>query len=174
MAARSSIIDSVHSGPDTNGPSTESKHVVFRVGPELYGIAIERVERIVPSVTLTRIPRTPPMFLGVFDLRGETLPCLDLRLRFDMSPDGECAHFVVVQTNLGRVALRVDEVDGIVMIRESDVERGLTMFERKDDPFVAGVAKNGEKLIVVLDPDEVVPKALRGKIVKHSAEALAA
>jgi purine-binding chemotaxis protein CheW len=176
MAAKEMKTQGTNTVIDTSAgvPPSESKHVVFKVGNEFYALPIERVERIVPSVALTRIPRTPPMFLGVFDLRGEALPCIDLRLRFEMVASETAEHFVVIQTDVGRCALRVDEVDGIFLFSESQIDRSLELFDRKDDPFVQGVAKNDGKLVVMLEVDEVIPRALRAKIARQQAEPLAA
>ena len=61
---------------------SEKKFIVFLLANERYGIPIEAVERILPEQNPTPIPKSPEMFLGVFDLRGETIPAIDLRTRF--------------------------------------------------------------------------------------------
>lgn len=139
----------------------EHKHVIFRLGSESYGIPIEAVDRILPEQQVTRIPRSPKLFLGIFDLRGETVPTIDLRTRFELSPTEEPCNFVVVNTNKGRCALRVDEVDGIVGLADEAIEESPDIMKRKDDAFIAGVGKVGGKLIVLVDIDHVVPKEVQ-------------
>jgi len=148
----------------------ETKYVVFKLGEELFGVPIERVERILPDQTVTRLPKTPKMFLGIFDLRGETVPAIDLRARFELETQPDSANFVVLQTSAGRCAFRVDGVDGIVTLDESEVEQSPELFETNDD-FVLGIGKDGDRLIVLIEADEIVPRNLRAKIATVTAKA---
>jgi purine-binding chemotaxis protein CheW len=142
----------------------ENKYVIFRLGEEKYGIPIESVERILPDQSVTKLPRTPKMFLGVFEIRGETIPAIDARLRFDMEPAAEAKNFVVVMTGEGRCALRVDSVDGILNFDESEVDDSPELFESKNDAFMHGVGKKGSELTVLIDPTHVVPSTLKSKL----------
>lgn len=146
----------------------ESKYVVFKVADEFYGISIEAVERILPEQSVTRLPKTPKMFLGIFDLRGETVPTIDLRLRFEQPESTETSNFVVVLSAVGRVALRVDSVDGIATFDEASIEANPELFDQKGDDFVFGIAKMGDRLVALLNSDEVVPKNLRSQVQKAS------
>jgi len=148
----------------------ETKYVVFKLGEELFGVPIERVERILPDQTVTRLPKTPKMFLGIFDLRGETVPAIDLRARFELETQPDSANFVVLQTSAGRCAFRVDGVDGIVTLDESEVEQSPELFDTNDD-FVLGIGKDGDRLIVLIEADEIVPRNLRAKIATVTAKA---
>lgn len=142
----------------------ENKYVVFKVADELYSLPIEDVERILPEEPVTRLPRTPKMFMGIFDLRGQTVPTIDLRLRFELEPSVESGNFVVVQTRDGRCAWRVDSVDGIVTLQEKDVDDSPEIFDRKGDDFMAGIGKQGDRLMVMLDVNEVIPKTMRNNL----------
>lgn len=141
----------------------ETKYVVFKLADELYGVPIERVERILPEQAVTRLPKTPKMFLGIFDLRGETVPAIDLRSRFELVERNDTANFVVLQTSSGRCAFRVDGVDGIVTLDDREVEESPELFDTKDD-FVLGIGKDHERLIVLIEADEIIPRTLRAKV----------
>jgi len=151
----------------------ENKFVVFRLEGDQFGLPIEAVERILADQKPTRIPRTPAMLLGVFDLRGETVAAVDLRLRFEFPERLGVANFIVVNTEKGRVALRVDKVEGIMTLEDAAIEESPQMMSSKDDDFMSGVAKSGEDLIVILEPDNVIPKTLRKSIEKADSRSLA-
>ena len=139
---------------------TESTYVVFHLADERYALPIGSVERILANQTPTRIPRTPPMFLGLFDLRGETLAALDLRQRLEMPiRDGE-ANFIVIGTPQGRVALRVDHVEGICRFEDDMIDEAPAFLQAKDDPFLQAVARRQDALVVLLDPGHTVPSKL--------------
>lgn len=143
----------------------ENKYVVFRLGEERYGLPIESVERILPDQTITSIPRAPKMMLGVFELRGSTLPAIDARLRFDMEPMKDMSNYIVVLSEAGRCALRVDGVDGIINFEESEVDDSTGFFESKGEDFMLGVGKKSDQLTVLIDPERLVPKSLQKKLV---------
>jgi purine-binding chemotaxis protein CheW len=146
----------------------DSKYVVFKLDKEFYGIEIEKVERILPEQAVTRIPRTPKMMLGLFDLRGETIPAIDLRLRFELPERDDTSNFIVVLTEYGRCALRADCVDGIASVDDTSIEENPDIFDKSGDEFIAGIAKVHDNLVVILKPNEVVPLSLRGQVKKHA------
>jgi purine-binding chemotaxis protein CheW len=143
---------------------SENKYVIFKLGAERYGLPIESVERILPTQQVTKIPKTPKMMLGVFELRGTTIPTIDARMRFDLPEGEEARNFVVIITGEGRCALRVDHVDGIVTFDESEIDDKTTLLDDRNDEMMSGIGKRNDELTVLLDPMHLVPKNLKSKV----------
>ncbi|MEO1171563.1 MAG: chemotaxis protein CheW, partial [Myxococcota bacterium] len=112
-------------------PSDED--VVFRVfevkvGSARLGIssmALTEVRR----VSLCLLPNCPTTVLGLFSSRGQIIPAIDvLPLLEDTSSSvehgGECL-VAIVDTERGKVGLRVDEVLGAVSVRKADLSQGI-------------------------------------------------
>ena len=144
----------------------ESKYVVFSIGSELFGLEIEFTERILTAQKETRIPRSPAAMLGLFDLRGRTIPVFDLALRLDYGQPSKGGNDVVVADAECPYALRVDQVVGIVTLTEENQEDADEQFTRRDDPFVSGIGKWDEKLILLLNSEALLPSKLRAKAEK--------
>ena len=70
---------------DAAAPVRELKFLVFRLDQEEFALPIGAVDEVasVPE-QVTRVPRTPDFLEGVVNLRGEVLPVVDQRRRFDM------------------------------------------------------------------------------------------
>lgn len=145
----------------TGKSMSERKFIVFKLANEFYGIPIEDVERILTDQSITKLPKTPEMFLGVFELRGETVPAIDLRKRFEFDPWDDVANYIVVLTKLGRCAFRVDGVDGLATIDETDIDETAEILKHEGDDFIAGIGKQEDRLIVILKPDNVLPAEVR-------------
>ena len=66
--------------------------VVFKLADEEYGIDIMGVQEIIVPVPLTKIPNVPEYFSGVFNLRGDIIPLIDMRKRFGLAAieDNDC------------------------------------------------------------------------------------
>ena len=126
------------------------KQVVFELGASSYAVGIDRVERILPAQKLTPLPGQPADIKGVFDLRGRMVPTVDLRVRFGQG-ERDGGFFVVVSTPEGACAWRVDQVTGIEDCGE--LEACPPILAAQVHQAVAGVFRQGDQLVTVLDPD---------------------
>jgi purine-binding chemotaxis protein CheW len=80
--------------------------VVFRLGDEEFGLPIAAVDEVARVPTqITRVPKMPDFLEGVVNLRGDVLPVVDQRRRFDMprlARDGR-QRLIVVRAERHRV-----------------------------------------------------------------------
>lgn len=146
----------------------ETKFVIFKIDSERYGLPINRVERILENQNPTRIPRTPKLVMGVFELRGETLAAVDLRARLDFEPDSAPGNYVVINGSFGRAALRVDGVDGIESFADAEIDESPAMLKSSDDAFFNAIGRKNDRLTVLLDADYLLPEAVAKSVQKVS------
>jgi purine-binding chemotaxis protein CheW len=107
---------------------------------------------------VTSIPNAPDYLKGVMNLRGTVVPVVDLRRRFRMEPV-ECTTFtvVIVVTVGARVmGLMVDAVSEVLDVAPGDVEPTPDFGGQVDGRLVSGLAKTGDRLVVLLDIERVV------------------
>ncbi len=64
--------------------SITNKYVVFKLENEEYGIDILRVKEIKEMLRITRVPKAQSFVRGVVNLRGEVIPVIDLREKFNL------------------------------------------------------------------------------------------
>jgi purine-binding chemotaxis protein CheW len=58
--------------------------IVFGLGEERFGIDSLKITTIDRMKTITRVPKTPSYIKGVINLRGDIIPVMDLRLKFNL------------------------------------------------------------------------------------------
>ncbi|HYF56187.1 MAG TPA: chemotaxis protein CheW [Salinarimonas sp.] len=144
----------------------ESRFVVFRLGDGEFGLPVEAVEEVarLPD-RITRVPRTPAFLEGVVNLRGEVLPVVDQRRRFDMPPSeaGEVRRLLVVRTQRHRAGLIVDAVTGVLPVARDAVEPApdLTGETNRLVHGVVNLEATG-RIVLLLDPAELLSRAERG------------
>jgi chemotaxis signal transduction protein len=63
----------------------------------------------------------------------------------------------------------VDRVDGIRSIDEADIQEEMGVTGGQLDDFLVGVARDGQDLIVVLEPEAILPSSMRTKMEKLAA-----
>jgi chemotaxis signal transduction protein len=90
--------------------------VVLRVGGAEFGLSILSVREVLPGAAMSRVPFAPRDVCGVFSLRGEIVPVIDLGLRlFGRAAERPGALVVVGPRGAAEpVALLVDAVPGLV------------------------------------------------------------
>ena len=62
----------------------DKKYVVFKLESEYYGIEIDNVQGIEKVQDFTIVPNAKDYIKGVINLRGEVVPIIDLRKRFNL------------------------------------------------------------------------------------------
>ena len=146
----------------------ESQLVVFDLVDEHYGVDIAVVDGIVKMQAITAVPRAPSFVEGITNLRGEVLPVIDLRKRFGL-PVGEITketRIVNVEMEGVKVGMVVDAVNEVLRVSEEDIEPPSPIITTGGgdaaalaggrNTFITGIAKVGERLIILLDLAKVL------------------
>lgn len=138
--------------------ATEQQTVVFSLGEESYGIDIFRVNEIIRLREITPVPRTEAHLRGLVNLRGKTIPVVDLRARLtlDTAPDSETTRIIVVDTENGHVGIVVDAVREVITLQSDQIEPTPALVTEFETDFVQGVARSQEGLITLLDLDKAL------------------
>jgi purine-binding chemotaxis protein CheW len=136
----------------------ENQLVVFSLANEHYGVGIAAVDSIIKLQPITHVPRAPAFVEGVTNLRGKVLPVVDLRKRFDLpvAPETKETRIVVSELNGSAVGMIVDSVSEVLRVPEEAIEPPSPLVTTVDSIFVTGIAKMGERLIILLDLEKVL------------------
>ena len=135
-----------------------SQYLTFCLGDEEYGVEILKVQEIRGYSAITPIPNTPRYLKGVMNLRGTIVPVVDLRAKFSMA-EAEYNQFtviIVVMVGTKVMGLVVDAVSDVLNIPKTDIQPTPDFGGQVDAEFIEGLAKAGEKLVVLLDIDKVL------------------
>ena len=148
-------------GPAERPRPAEEQMVVLDVGDESYGIPVKQVREIVRVPPITRVPNGPSFLEGVINLRGQVIPVMDLRKHLGIHGTTETRRSRVVVSELGRhtVGLMVDAVSEVVMISTADIEPPPAIIANGNDSQIRGVARLGDRLVLFLDLDRVLPNS---------------
>lgn len=164
LAADAKSANSQSSAPQQT--SAELIFLVFRLGEEEFGLPIETVVEVaqVPD-QITRLPKTPKFLEGIVNLRGDVLPVIDQRRRFDMpkAEQLEGRRLVVIRTERHRAGLIVDSVSDVLRTRAENIEPPPDLTEATSR-LVRGVInlEDTRRMVLLLDPTEVLTRAEQG------------
>jgi len=138
------------------------KYLTFRLGPEEFGVRVDKVREIMGVQEITSVPQTPDYLKGVINLRGKVIPVIDLRLKFGLEAieytQRTCIIVVQVHGDVTtiQVGLVVDTVSEVLNLAGADIENTPDFGSQLTTPFILGMAKVKGKVKILLDIDRVV------------------
>ena len=151
----------------------ERQYVVFKLGDEHYGVDIEKVKEINRLTNITRVPRSPKFVEGVMNLRGEILPIIDLRKRFELEKAeiNDFTRIIVIDINDKRTGFIVDYVEGVEKISDTYIDELTASLEIGETArFINKVARMDDKLILILNIEDVLSKKEEDQLEKVIAK----
>jgi purine-binding chemotaxis protein CheW len=122
----------------------------FYVGSKEYVVDVKRVEEILHSQTVSRLPEASLLIEGALCIRGATVPVIDLRkhLHLGWPPKNSNPKCLICRVGRDRVALLVDEVSEVVQVKKEEIR-----------PLPAGMA-NGVVYVLGMCGPPQKPKLL--------------
>jgi purine-binding chemotaxis protein CheW len=149
--------------------------LVFRLGDDEFGLPIDAVVEVaqVPA-QITRVPKTPKFLEGVVNLRGEVLPVVDQRRRFDMPrlDDNAARRLVVINTERLRAGIIVDAVSDVLRTYRANVAPPPQLTDEKTARLIEGVInlEKDARIVLLLDPTELLTRAEHGLLDTFQAQ----
>ncbi len=129
------------------------QYVVFRLENEEYGIDILRVKEIKEMLSITRVPKAAHFVRGVINLRGEVIPVIELRKKFNLpeAKENSNTRIIIVSVDDITVGLIVDTSSEVIEISSEATEDAPDGIGSVDQGNINGIGKVGERLIILLD-----------------------
>jgi purine-binding chemotaxis protein CheW len=123
-----------------------------------YGIEVTRVQEIIRYQRLTRVPLAPPVIAGLINLRGQIVTAIDLRRRLSLPERGgdTLPTNVVINTDVGVVSLLVDQVGDVMQVPGDAFEPPPETLRRPARDLVRGAYKLKDRLLLVLNTEQVI------------------
>jgi purine-binding chemotaxis protein CheW len=158
-----------------DGSREELIFLVFRLGDDEFGLPIDAVVEVaqVPA-QITHVPKTPKFLEGVVNLRGEVLPVVDQRRRFDMPKleKAETRRLVIVKTERHRAGIIVDSVSDVLRADRADIAPPPDLTDEKTARLVHGVInlEKADRIVLLLNPTELLTRAEQGLLDTFQAQ----
>ena len=142
---------------DTSVGSRAGKYLTFVLDTEQYGVPIIKVREILVVLPITPMPQTPHFIKGVINLRGKVIPVVDTRLKFGMMEKEYTSEtcIIVVEVKEKGIGLVVDTVREVRDVAEDQIEDPPN-YGGDSNAFIRGLGKVNEKVIILLDIDQVL------------------
>lgn len=144
------------------GQEKAGKYLTFALGNEDFGLEILKVREIIGYIETTTVPKMPEHVKGIINLRGQVIPVIDIRSKFNMETTviTEQTCIIVVETQTGRqksnTGIIVDNVLEVLDIKAEEIEETPDFGSTIDTDFIMGICKVGNSVKILLTIDKVL------------------
>lgn len=139
---------------EITGPESR-KYLIFIIDNLKIGIDAEYVVEILNSYSATYLPMMPDYIEGIFNMRGQIIPIMDIRQRLGKYPkDGESL-LIVLDYNDTQLGIQVDAVELMMDIPNASI---LPIPSRSAQKLVSGMCTlpDGSGTMLVLDCEQLL------------------
>ncbi len=138
--------------------NTSIQLVTFQLGEELYGVDIMDVKEIVKVRKVRPIPNAPYYVEGIFNLRSEIIPVINLHKRFqikklavDDGDEGLEGGFIILNIDDNKIGIIIDKIARVVTINTEDIKAPPQMISGIGTEYIRGVIRQDDKYLIMLD-----------------------
>jgi len=142
--------------------------VTFQLGKERYGIDIMDVKEIYGLKDVRPIPNAPSYIEGIFNLRGDIIPVINLHKRFHIAKaqlseeEALLSGFIILKLGNTQVGVIIDKVLRVVTVDSAQIQPPPQMISGIGAEYIQGVyqEEDGGYLILLdinrlFNPDEL-------------------
>jgi purine-binding chemotaxis protein CheW len=129
------------------------QYATFEVDDQLFGVPVAIVQEVLSFSEYTPVPLAPKAVGGLFNLRGQVIAAVDLRVQLGLPPrdlDGPAMN-VIVRTEDESVSLLVDRIGEVVDLSEDAFEPPPDTLHGPMRELINGAFKLDGRLMLALD-----------------------
>ncbi len=137
-------------------------YVTFDLSGQVLGVAVRFVREILDQVAINRLPNSPSEIEGVIDIRGESIPIVDMGSRLGLRRMEDCEDTRIIVFEIRKngvtrpVGVLADRVRDVTQISLDAIEDTPEVVGSSwDSALLRGLARHGGLLILLLNMDRV-------------------
>ena len=135
------------------------KMVTFTLGGKDFGIDIMKVKEISKATRFTYVPNAAPFVRGVYNLRGDIISIIDLRIMFNVgisgTQDSQGEQMIILRLEDNVLGVIVDSIDKVVGIDSKTIQPPHPIFGDINIQFISGIVENDKRLYLILDVERI-------------------
>lgn len=136
-------------------------YLAFKLGDEIFAVSVTKVIEVLEIQKITKVPTAPSFLRGIINIRGNILPVINTRTKFNMELIEDTKKTVIIvfdllihnkQVIVGALA---DSVKEVFELHDSEIKPIPEMGTQYNINFIIGVYKKNSDFIQILDVDKV-------------------
>lgn len=139
-------------------PISEDRVSVIEINGYLFGVDILKSKEVFPLPSFTAVPNTREFVLGVFNLRGEIYPLVDISLVLGLEPKPVQSSDMVMLLEGDRagVGIITDRIHGVHLISSNSIKSAKGSISLEMQEFISGMVTDRSTEIYLLNLERVI------------------
>lgn len=141
--------------------SVDTQFVTLGIDREVFAVPVDAVLEILDMRELFRMPDAPAHLAGLIDVRGRSVPVIDLRVKLGLPSASvtEGTRIMVLEVPMGGrqlvLGLIADRVYEVASLDGGKLEPPPDIGTKWHSDYIKGVGRRGEHFVVVFDLGEL-------------------
>jgi len=133
--------------------------VGFIIGNEEYAIPILSIQEIIKPIEYTRVPQVPDYVLGVFNLRGDVIPLIDLRKKFNLesAKQSDDTRYIVLKGKDNIAGFVIDRLTEAIRIKRDRIDPPPETIH-SETGMIYGVGKRDDSMLTILKVEALLKR----------------
>jgi chemotaxis signal transduction protein len=142
----------------------ETRISVVEIGGYLFGIEILRSKEVFPIPEITPVPNSKKHILGVFNLRGEVFPLVEISPMLGLeSKETQLTDMVVLlDKQENSVGILTDRIHGVRAVKNSQIKSARGSISKIMLEFISGMVTDKSEEIYILSVDRILATLASG------------
>ncbi len=133
--------------------------LLFKIqGDQLFGINVFKVREVIRTPFISAVPKADHRVVGVSDIRGQTMPMIDLAKALDLDPVPKEKYkdslTIVTEFNSSVQGFLVQDVDRIVHLRWEDILPPPDTLMNVN--YLTGITRAQDEIVEIVDVEKVL------------------
>jgi purine-binding chemotaxis protein CheW len=134
--------------------TVDFKMITFSLGGKDYAVDIMNVKEIAKADKFTYVPNAASFVRGVYNLRGDIIPIVDLRVFFHLEADKKkdgMENMLILRIEDRVYGTIVDKIDRVLGINSDQIQPPHPIFGDINIKYISGVVEKQGELFIILD-----------------------
>lgn len=145
----------------SNMIKNKEHYLSIKLDNEFFAVSVHKVLEVLEMQQVTKVPNVPEQIKGVINFRGEILPVIEARQKFNMSERSENEKYVIIVIDLKTkdrnlmLGVMADSVKDVLEISNDQIKDVPDMGISYNIEFLKGMVKQEKGFLMLLDVDRV-------------------
>ncbi len=139
-----------------------ARYVTFKLGDEMFAIDVFKAREVLDVTHVTRVPTSPNYMRGVVNVRGNSIPVIDLRSKFGLPPkeDTKNTRIIVLELEIEEQTVVIgglaDSVHEVIELEPEEINESPSLGMKWRTDLILGMGKRDENFIIILDIERIL------------------
>lgn len=136
-------------------------YLTFKLGQEFFAVNVANVLEVLEKQHITKVVRAPEHILGIINFRGNILPVIDTRQKFNLSFTDIDSDYILIVFEMGSdenhfsVAATADAVKDVIEISPEEIKPVPDMGMSYEAQFIRGTIQYQGNFVLILETEKI-------------------